>query len=111
MMPNEVFELMLTPAQLAVLSYLVKCSDDDGMSFPSVHTIALACGISDNTVRKAVRYLESRGIIKKRGGFAVSKFGKVKSTSCMYYINPDFYCEGFARRNLVRLFSENKDGI
>ena len=31
---------MLTPSELAVLSYLVRCSDDTGICYPSIHTIA-----------------------------------------------------------------------
>ena len=72
-LPNEVFCLMLTPSELAVLSYLVRCSDDTGICYPSIHTIAAACAMSDNTVRKCVRKLEDREIISKSGGFRASQ--------------------------------------
>lgn len=57
---------MLTPSELAVLSYLVRCSDDTGICYPSIHTIATACAMSDNTVRKCVRKLEDRDYLKVR---------------------------------------------
>jgi predicted transcriptional regulator len=105
-LPNEVFCLMLTPSELSVLSYLVRCSDDTGVCFPSVHTIATACSMSDNTVRKSIRKLEGREIITKSGGFRASKFGKAQNTSFIYELNPSFYNEGFARANLVDYFTK-----
>lgn len=111
MMPNDVFNLMLKPAEFSVLSYLVRCSDKSGISYPSVHTIAQACRISDNTVRKAVKYLTKRKIIKKSGGYTTSKFGKLHNTSFVYSINDDFYNEGFSRSNLVEYFSENEEDV
>lgn len=105
-LPNEVFCLMLTSSELAVLSYLVRCSDDTGICYQSIHTIATACAMSDNTVRKCVRKLEDREIISKSGGFRASKFGKEQNTSFIYELNPSFYNEGFARANLVDYFTK-----
>lgn len=105
-LPNEVFNLMLTPSELAVLSFLSRCSDNTGVCFPSVHTIAVSCSMSDNTVRKSIRKLEDRGIISKSGGFRASKFGKEQNTSFIYELNPNFYNEGFARDNLVDYFAK-----
>lgn len=105
-LPNEVFCLMLTTSELAVLSYLARCSDETGTCFPSVHTIATACSISDNTVRKSIRKLEDREIISKSGGFRASKFGKEQNTSFIYELNPMLYDEGFARENLVAYFTK-----
>lgn len=105
-LPNEIFCLMLSPSELAVLSYLVRCSDSTGLSFPSVHTIATACSMSDNTVRKSIRKLEDREIISKSGGFRASKFGKEQNTSFIYELNPSLYNEGFARDNLVQYFTK-----
>ncbi len=82
---------MLTPSELAVLSYLVRCSDDTGICYPSIHTIATSCAMSDNTVRKCVRKLEDREIISKYGGFRASKFGKEQNTSFIYELNPSFF--------------------
>ena len=97
---------MLTPSELAVLSYFVRCSDDTGICYPSIHTIATACAMSDNTVRKCVRKLEDREIISKSGGFRASKFGKEQNTSFIYELNPNLYSEGFARENLVDYFTK-----
>ena len=104
-LPNEVFCLMLTPSELAVLSYFVRCSDDTGICYPSIHTIATACAMSDNTVRKSIRKLEDREIITKSGGFRASKFGKEQNTSFIYELNPSFYNEGFAQGQHVASYT------
>lgn len=109
-LPNEVFELMLTPSELAVLCYLVRCADVSGSCFPSIHTIACACRISDNTVRKAVRNLAERKIIKKAGGFGMSKFGKAQTSSYVFSINSELFSRGFCRNNLLDFISRNSEG-
>lgn len=107
MMPNEVFNLMLKPQELAVLSYLVKCTDKSGTCYPSVHTIAEACRMSDNTARKCTAALCDRKIISKAGGFCVGKFGKIQPAPYVYSLNPSFFDSGFATNNLVEFYSEN----
>ena len=76
MVPNEVFDLNLKPQQFAVLCYILKCCDESNTCYPSIHTIAEACAISDNTVRESIKFLCKRKIITKSGGFTVGKYGK-----------------------------------
>ena len=90
--PNEVFDLNLKPQQFAVLCYILKCCDESNTCYPSIHTIAEACAISDNTVRESIKFLCKRKIITKSGGFTVGS------------INPNFYDEGFGRNNLVEYY-------
>ncbi len=66
--PNEVFDLNLKPQQFAVLCYILKCCDESNTCYPSIHTIAEACAISDNTVRESIKFLCKRKIITKSGG-------------------------------------------
>ena len=80
MVPNEVFDLNLKPQQFAVLCYILKCCDESNTCYPSIHTIAEACAISDNTVRESIKFLCKRKIITKSGGFTVGKYGKIQSS-------------------------------
>ena len=64
-MSNSIFYYGLTPDQLAVYSYLVCCAGQKDKCWPSVKTIAARCGLSENTVRKAVSVLTERGFINK----------------------------------------------
>lgn len=90
MVPNEVFDLNLKPQQFAVLCYILKCCDESNTCYPSIHTIAEACAISDNTVRESIKFLCKRKIITKSGGFTVGKYGKIQSSSYLFSINPNF---------------------
>ena len=71
MVPNEVFDLNLKPQQFAVLCYILKCCDESNTCYPSIHTIAEACAISDNTVRESIKFLCKRKIITKSGRLRV----------------------------------------
>lgn len=104
MVPNEVFDLNLKPQQFAVLCYILKCCDESNTCYPSIHTIAEACAISDNTVRESIKFLCKRKIITKSGGFTVGKYGKIQSSSYLFSINPNFYDAGFGRDNLVEYY-------
>ena len=75
------FDLNLKPQQFAVLCYILKCCDESNTCYPSIHTIAEACAISDNTVRESIKFLCKRKIITKSGGFTVGKYGKIQSSS------------------------------
>ena len=90
MVPNEVFDLNLKPQQFAVLCYILKCCDESNTCYPSIHTIAEACAISDNTVRESIKFLCKRKIITKSGGFTVGKYGKIQSSSYLFSINRIF---------------------
>ena len=66
MVPNEVFDLNLKPQQFAVLCYILKCCDESNTCYPSIHTIAEACAISDNTVRESIKFLCKRKSLPNR---------------------------------------------
>lgn len=108
MVPNEVFDLNLKPQQFAVLCYILKCCDESNTCYPSIHTIAEACAISDNTVRESIKFLCKRKIITKSGGFTVGKYGKIQSSSYLFSINPNFYDEGFCRGQPCRILQKRK---
>lgn len=107
MVPNEVFDLNLKPQQFAVLCYILKCCDESNTCYPSIHTIAEACAISDNTVRESIKFLCKRKIITKSGGFTVGKYGKIQPAPYIFSLNSDFYDIGFCRDNLVEHYANN----
>ena len=65
MMPNGVFAQGLRPTCLSVLCYLQRCADRDGdTAFPSLRTIADACGVSRSTVQRALETLAEKGLVE-----------------------------------------------
>ena len=62
--PDLVFDLPLAANEKLVLLYFLRRADKAGRCFPSVARIASDCGFkSENTARKAVRGLESSGLV------------------------------------------------
>lgn len=63
--PDAVWNLPeLSEHDIIVYLFLCRCSNRDGISFPSRKTIANACRISTDTVDRAIRHLEHLGLIK-----------------------------------------------
>ena len=63
--PDLVFDLDLTANEKLVLIYFMRRADRQGRSFPSVERICRDCGFgAQNTVRKAVKGLEQRGLLR-----------------------------------------------
>ena len=52
------------PVPFAVLAVLAGHADEAGECFPSLETIAGIVGVSDRTVRTAVRVLEAAGLVE-----------------------------------------------
>ena len=63
----EIFYHSLTAHQLAVYSYLVFCSGNRNACQINVRTIAVACGCSESSVRRALHCLRERGFIDVNG--------------------------------------------
>lgn len=63
-LPNEIFLLGLTPGELAVYSYLMRCEDrKTHQCHPSYRTIGKAVQLSPNTVAKHVNGLREKRLI------------------------------------------------
>ena len=84
----RIFELGLKPITLAVYSYLVCCAGRKRSCFPSVRTIAKKCACSESAARKAVKELESQGLIGKEYGYRENRYGIRQQTSNTYHIKP-----------------------
>ena len=61
--PNDIFSYDLTPKAFIVLCYLAHISDNMGESHPSRYTIGKHCHITRSTVDRALKELESNGLI------------------------------------------------
>ncbi len=62
---NSVFRSNLTAHAKLVRLYLAQCANRDRMAWPSMKTIADACGISRATAKRAVNELVEEGWLKK----------------------------------------------
>ena len=62
---NAIYSYGLGCRELAVYGYLRSRAGSKDNCWPSMQTIAAACGCSDTTARKAVDELERRGFIRK----------------------------------------------
>ena len=64
-LPNEIYQLGLSPGAIAVYGYLLRIEDRTTYQcYPSYSTIGSAVGMSKNTVRKYVAELEERRLIQ-----------------------------------------------
>ena len=80
----DLFEADISPRAKLVLAYLSRVSDKQGVSFPSVPTIAEKCGCCPNSARKALRELEAAGFISVTPATLPTKSGKIRWTSNRY---------------------------
>lgn len=63
LLPNSIFDEDLTPMEFTVYGFLTSRGDAKGQSFYSVPNIAKACGMCENSSRKAIRSLSEKGLI------------------------------------------------
>ena len=85
-MSNAIFCYDLTPIQFAVYSYLKCCTGQKEKCWPSMKTIALCCGCSENAARNALKVLHERRFIRKATTFRESRNGKLHQANNTYYI-------------------------
>ena len=88
-LPNEVFALNLTPGELAVYSYLMRCEDRaTHQCHPSYATIGRAVNLSKNTVRKYVHGLCEKHLITTEPTTVVTRGGEKRNGSLLYTLRP-----------------------
>ncbi len=88
-LPNEVFALDLTPGELAVYSYLMRCEDRaTHQCHPSYATIGRAVNLSKNTVRKYVQGLCKKRLITTEPTTVVTRSGEKRNGSLLYTLRP-----------------------
>ena len=63
LLPNKIFQEVLTPMEFRVYGFLTSRGDAKGQSFYSVPNISKACGMCENSCRKAIRGLIEKGYV------------------------------------------------
>ncbi len=81
---TALFEMDISSKAKLVLTYLSRTSNKDATCYPSIASIARCCGCCKNTVRKALRELESAGIVSVTPSYAESKNGKRRRQANIY---------------------------
>ena len=81
---TTLFEMGISSKAKLVLTYLSRTSNKDATCYPSIASIARCCGCCKNTVRKALRELESAGIVSVTPSYAESKNGKRRRQANIY---------------------------
>lgn len=84
----DIFELGLTEIETVIYMYLCSCANKDNECFPSMSRIAAACGVSQTSVKYAIKGLCEKQLIMKANQFRE---------------------DGGKRNNLYRLISESTD--
>ena len=88
-LPNEIHMLGLTPGELAVYSYLMRCEDrTTHQCHPSYATIGRAVNLSKNTVRKHVQSLCEKGLITSEPTTVVTRGGEKRNGTLLYTLRP-----------------------
>ena len=80
----DLFKADISHQGKLVLSYLSSVSNRQGVSFPSVPTIARMCDCCQNTARKALRELEKKGFITISSATLPTENGRQRRTSNRY---------------------------
>ena len=73
---NAIYSYGLGCRELAVYGYLRSRAGSKDYCWPSMQTIAAACGCSSTTARKAVDELERRGFIRRVPTYATDRKGR-----------------------------------
>lgn len=88
-LPNEIFCAGLSPGELAVYAYLLRCEDRRTYQcWPSLRTIGNAVGMSANTARKHICALTDKGLIRTENTSIISKTGQKRNGNLRYTILP-----------------------
>ena len=116
-MPKAVFRLDLDTGEIALLAYLMYCENRKTFQcYPSYSTIGRAIGMSNNTVRKYVDSLRSKGFLCTEPTKVKTLDGRCHNGSLLYTLQPikpleDAYykqqlCEAEAKLNLKKVMAK-----
>ncbi len=86
-LPNEVFELGLSPSAFLVYAFLRRCANrKTRQCYPSYETIGEAVGLSKNTVQKHVGQLVDKRLIATENTSVITKDGLKRNGTLRYTI-------------------------
>ena len=106
MLPNDVFSLDLSPYEVAVYAYLLRCENRKTFQcYPSFPTISKSVRMSVKTVSKYVHVLEDKRLITTEPTKIMTQDFIKKNGSLLYTINPfqeaiEYYTKRQIERNL-----------
>ena len=86
-MPHRIFQFKLSPIQFTVYSYLVSCTGQKEVCWPSYQTIAKACCISRNTALRTIEALPPKRLIGTSCTTSRNIHGQVRTSNNEYHIN------------------------
>ncbi len=88
-LPNELFSLGLTTAEISIYTYLLYIEDrKTHQCWPSYKTISKAVKLSNKTVKKYVAELVDKGLISTENTTITTKDGRKWNGSLRYTIRP-----------------------
>ena len=88
-LPNELFSLGLTTAEISIYTYLLYIEDrKTHQCWPSYKTIGKAVKLSNKTVKKYVAELVDKGLISTENTTVITKKGIKHNGSLRYTIRP-----------------------
>ena len=86
-LPNDIFELSLSPAAFKVYCYLRRCTNrKTHQCYPGYKTIGKDLSLSVNTVRKCVCELADKGLIRTENTTVITKKGEKRKGTLLYTI-------------------------
>ena len=108
LLPNQIFLLGLTAAEIAVYAYLIRCENRETFTcYPSFNTIGKATNLCKSTVSKCVKSLEEKDLIYTEQTSIITKSGKKKNGNLRYTIRPiSEAVDSFNRRKLREMERE-----
>lgn len=88
-LPNELFSLKLSSAEISIYTYLLYIEDrETHQCWPSYKTIGKAVKLSNKTVKKYVAELVDKGLISTENTTVITKKGVKRNGSLRYTIRP-----------------------
>ena len=90
--PAAIFEGGHSAYAIAVYAYLCFCADKSGVCFPGMETIAAQCGLSRNTVKKAMNELERCWLVRSETTRQRSKNGCMRQSVNRYFLGTIASC-------------------
>lgn len=106
-LPNEIFTLNLTPGEIAVYAYLMRCEDRETYQCHLAYaTIGKAVGMSKNTVKKHVDSLIEKCLIYTEPTTVQLKNGQIRNGNLLFTIRPIQEAIDYQHRKQMEAFEQ-----
>lgn len=106
-LPNEIFTLNLSPGEIAVYAYLMRCEDRETYQcHPAYATIGKAVGMSRNTVKKNVDGLIEKCLIYTEPTHVQWENGQIRNGNLLFTIRPIQDAIDYQHRKQMEAFEQ-----